>query len=191
MTAKKEIKKRYADPVKGKKMTTKKPATKKEPKKRILKQDFNQQKFDNILNRLSFSSLGVVASCKLEDVDPHYFYNWLNGNEERLQAYTRARERQADFLADEIIEISNDSTGDKKTIYKDGALIEVEDKEFASRSKLKVDARKWIASKLKPKKYGDKIEVDQKTEHSGTVSHVITGMTIVDRLENEDEFKEN
>lgn len=169
-------------------MTAKKTVAKKKiVKKRVFKKDFNQQTFDNILNHLSFSSLGVVACCKLNKLDPHYFYEWMNGNEDRLQAYTRARERQADFLADEIIEISNDSTGDKKTIYKDGVLIEIEDKEFASRSKVKIDARKWIASKLKPKKYGDKIEVDQKTELSGSVQHVITGMVIID--ESEDEIK--
>lgn len=190
MTAKKEIKKRHQDLIVGKKTPAKKPVAKKKVvKKRVFKKDFNQQTFDNILNHLSFSSLGVVACCKLNELDPHYFYDWMNGNEDRLQAYTRARERQADFLADEIIEISNDSTGDKKTIYKDGGFVEIEDKEFAARSKVKIDARKWIASKLKPKKYGDKIEVDQKTELSGSIQHVITGMTIID--ESEDEIKLN
>ena len=42
-------------------------------------------------------------------------------------------------------------------------------------SKLRVETRKWIASKLKPKKYGDKVQ----TEHSGSVAITpITGMEI-------------
>ena len=107
----------------------------------------------------------------------------MEGNEKRLQDYARARELQADFIADQIIDISNDKTGDTMIIYKDGEPIEVEDKEFVSRSKLKIDARKWIASKLKPKKYGDKLEVDQKTELSGKIDHTITGMQIVNSSE--------
>ena len=45
--------------------------------------------------------------------------------------------------------------------------LEVENKEWTNRSKLRVDARKWVASKLKPKKYGDKLDVDANVE--GTI----------------------
>lgn len=55
--------------------------------------------------------------------------------------YARAREAQADHLFDEIMEIADDSTED------------------VNRSRLKVDARKWAAGKLRPKVYGEKAEV--------------------------------
>ena len=161
------------------KKPAKKPEKKKVVEKPILKQTFNQKTFDNIINQLSFSDLSLTNICKSFDLNPAFFYMWLEGNEERIKQYTRARELQADFLADQIIDISNDKIGDTIIIYKDGVPIEVEDKEFVSRSKLKIDARKWIASKLKPKKYGDKIEVEQKTELSGKIEHTITGMQIV------------
>ena len=55
--------------------------------------------------------------------------------------YARAREAQADTLADEITEIA-DTEPDP------------------NRARVRVDARKWIASKLKPKRYGDRIDVE-------------------------------
>lgn len=66
---------------------------------------------------------------------------WLASDEHeefRVQ-YARAREDQADFYADEIIEIADKA-------------------EDAAKARLQVDARKWKASKLAPKKYGDKIQ---------------------------------
>ena len=69
--------------------------------------------------------------------------------------YAHAREAQADLLAAEILEIADDSSGDIIT-DKDGRTRL--DREFVARARLRVDARKWLASKMAPKKYGDKIE---------------------------------
>lgn len=69
--------------------------------------------------------------------------------------YVCAREAQADFYADEIIEIADD--GRRDYAIEDG--IEVVDHDHISRSRLRIDARKWYASKLHSKKYGDKVAV--------------------------------
>ena len=88
-------------------------------------------------------------------------YDWLLKHEEFANHYTRAREEQADTLADEIIAIADEQPEiiaviDKKT----GALIEHKlDGAFLQWQKNRIDARKWTAMKLKPKKYGDKIAV--------------------------------
>ncbi|WP_025899059.1 hypothetical protein [Sneathiella glossodoripedis] len=66
---------------------------------------------------------------------------WLRDKEEFRLQYTRAREDQADYYADEIIEIADDEN------------------KRADDKRLMIDARKWAASKLKPKKYGDKLEL--------------------------------
>lgn len=80
-------------------------------------------------------------------------FKWLASTEQFAEQYARAREAQADTLADEILDIaddgSNDYMGEDETYNGDAV----------QRSKLRVDARKWIAAKLKPKKYGDKIDV--------------------------------
>lgn len=77
-------------------------------------------------------------------------FKWLIESEKFAEQYARAREAQADTLADEILDIaddgSNDYMGEDETYNGDAV----------QRSKLRVDARRWIAAKLKPKKYGDR-----------------------------------
>jgi hypothetical protein len=75
---------------------------------------------------------------------------WLGDDENFRKQYERARDAQADTLADEILDIADDGSNDfmgEDEKYNGDAV---------ARSKLRVDARKWIAAKLKPKKYGDK-----------------------------------
>jgi hypothetical protein len=72
---------------------------------------------------------------------------------------TRARAEQADKLFREIIEIADDASDDYVTTS-DGKRIV--DHENIQRSRLRVDARKWAAARLAPKKYGDRVEHDVK-----------------------------
>ena len=69
---------------------------------------------------------------------------WLSKYPEFSEQYARAREEQADAIADECLDIA-------------------EHEPDVQRARLKIDTRKWFASKMKPKKYGDK----QTLEHSG------------------------
>lgn len=78
---------------------------------------------------------------------------WLRENKPFQTQYAGAREEQADVLADEILEISDDGKLDYKIDPERGLVI---DGDNIQRAKLRVDSRKWIASKLKPKKYGEK-----------------------------------
>lgn len=81
-------------------------------------------------------------------------YFWLRDKKDFLESYTRAKEDQADTLADEIIEIADDGRND--TIMDDEGNIRT-DHDVIARSRLRVEARKWVAAKLKPKKYGDRV----------------------------------
>jgi hypothetical protein len=116
--------------------------------------DINQ-KCIGICNELANSNKGVGGLCKANSISAATFYDWLNLSEDNAKRYARAREAQADFIVDEIIEIADDNSGDT-TVTENGIQ---ENREFTSRSRLRVDARKWIAAKLRPKKYGDKIDV--------------------------------
>lgn len=78
-------------------------------------------------------------------------------NKDFRQQYTRAREAQAEVLADEMIDIAEDGSNDW---YEDEDGKERPDHEHINRSRLRIDTRKWIASKLLPKKYGDKQTID-------------------------------
>jgi hypothetical protein len=67
--------------------------------------------------------------------------------------YVQAKQLQAELFAEEVIDISDDSTYDIK-LNKDGEP--VADNEVVQRSRLRVDTRKWVACKLAPRLYGDK-----------------------------------
>lgn len=93
-------------------------------------------------------------------------YKWLIENQSFSEQYTRAREVQADVMADEIIDISDDGSNDT---YEDDDGHKKTDYDVIARSRLRVDSRKWIASKLKPKKYGDKVTAEHTGEGGGPI----------------------
>lgn len=72
---------------------------------------------------------------------------WLQRHEEFREQYAHAREVQAELLAEDIINLSD-------AVIEDGAAV--------AKARLQVDARKWYASKLAPKRYGDRIQHEQK-----------------------------
>ncbi|MBW9076937.1 terminase small subunit protein [Rhizobium pusense] len=88
-------------------------------------------------------------------------FDWLA--DDRYEAfrikYARAREAQADALFDEMIDIADDGRNDwmeKKNA--DGENIGwTENGEALRRSDLRIKTRQWMASKLQPKKYGEKL----------------------------------
>lgn len=82
-------------------------------------------------------------------------FRWLESNQKFRDMYVRAREAQADTLADEILDIADEGLND--TYVDDNGNVRT-DHEIVARSKLRVDARKWIAAKLKPRVYGDRAE---------------------------------
>ena len=94
-------------------------------------------------------------------------YRWQLDNPEFRQAYARAREDQADTFADEIVQIADDASNDTM-VDEDGH--EYTSHENIQRSKLRVDTRKWVAAKLKPKVYSDR----QQVEHSGAIETTTT-----------------
>lgn len=82
---------------------------------------------------------------------------WL-GDERRKafrEQYARAREAMADALAEETLEIADDASNDTE-IGEDGQLKLKRDS--FERARIKIDARRWYAGKVAPKKYGSKLE---------------------------------
>lgn len=105
--------------------------------------------------------------CTDEDMPPaRTVFDWLASRPEFSQQYARAREAQADALAEECLDIADDGTNDwmeRQSESEKGAGVNngwVLNGEHVQRSRLRIDARKWYASKLAPKKYGDKIELE-------------------------------
>lgn len=123
---------------------------------------FNEAIAEEICERVATTSRGLDFICEADDDLPcaRTVHRWLAANETFCQSYLRARERQADRLFDECLEISDDGTNDTKVVGADGNEREVQNSEWISRSKLRVDTRLRMAGKLAPKKYGDKLDIN-------------------------------
>ncbi|MFP9529107.1 terminase small subunit-like protein [Pectobacterium brasiliense] len=89
---------------------------------------------------------------------------WLARNEEFRAQYVRAKEEGAEAIAEELFDIADDGTNDwMEKLDKDGECIGYQlNGEHVQRSKLRIDTRKWYLSKIMPKKYGDKVQHEQK-----------------------------
>ena len=89
-----------------------------------------------------------------------HFYRIVNADKEICNQYARAMEQRADVIFDQIIGIADNDDPDSDV----------------QRDRLRVDARKWVVSKMLPKKYGDK----QETEISGGLNlHADDGLTVI------------
>ncbi|MBZ7920545.1 terminase small subunit protein [Ensifer adhaerens] len=76
--------------------------------------------------------------------------------------YARAREVGMEALGDEILQIADSQEGD---IIKTEDGREIVNHDAIQRAKLRVDTRKWLMSKIAPKKYGDRLDLN----HSGSI----------------------
>ncbi|PTR10815.1 hypothetical protein C8R32_101345 [Nitrosospira sp. Nsp5] len=94
------------------------------------------------------------AMCVETGISQRVLWNWLASDAALMQQYLRAKELCVDAYAEEIIEISDDGS---KDTYTDEKGKEVMNREVIARSQLRIDARKWYAARLAPKKYGDKL----------------------------------
>ncbi len=102
-------------------------------------------------------------------------FRWLQSNQSFREQYALAREVQADSWADDIIEIADDSSGD--TIVDPESGNERFNSEYAARSRIRVDTRKWLMARMAPKKYGDKIT----QEHTGPGGGAVTFQTVYEQ----------
>lgn len=110
--------------------------------------DYTKDMADKICEKIS-GGLSLRAICAEPGMPARgTVYRWLIENADFQDQYARARDKQADYFAEEIIEIADSAEAESAAV---------------SKAKLQIDARKWAASKIAPKKYGDKQEIDVKS----------------------------
>lgn len=137
--------------------------------------EFTPEKGDAICERL-VEGESLRSICLSDDMPAaSTVCRWLANNEAFRKQYACAREAQADTLADESLDIADDGTNDWMERKNDvGEVVKVEYQgDHVQRSRLRIDTRKWLAGKLAPKKYGDKValvggdpETDQPIQYS-------------------------
>ncbi len=108
------------------------------------------------------------------------FYQWLDNDEVKAKQYARATEVRADIIFDDILAIADENTNDT-SINENG--IEVVNNDVIQRSRLRIDARKWVLSKLNPKKFGDKTDI---TSGGEKIQNMPTSIQVEINKANED-----
>jgi len=100
----------------------------------------------------------VRTICKSDDMpDPATIFKWLASKPEFCEQYAKAKELAAEALAEDIFDIADDNALD----YVDGPDGQLRvNNDAIQRAKLRVDVRKWYLSKIMPKKYGDKQQLE-------------------------------
>lgn len=127
---------------------------------------FTQATADKICERLAKAE-SLRSICSDADMPcTTTVCKWLSDRPDFAAQYARAREAQADTIFDEILDIADDATNDFME-RKNGDGSEAFNSEHVQRSKLRIDARKWMAGKLAPKKYGEKLDITSDGEKIG------------------------
>lgn len=94
---------------------------------------------------------------------PSTVLEWTEKHPEFGEQYTRTRARSYLLLAEEIIDISDEEATTIK--HEDEDVVVAFDATAVARNRLRVDTRKWMLSKMLPKIYGDKLDLN----HSGGI----------------------
>lgn len=125
-----------------------------------------------ICERVATTTLGLERLCAAHDDLPSKFTVnlWRYRYPEFSTQYAMAKLTQADLLAEECLEIADDTSQDTKIDPETG--YEVCNTEFIARSRLRIDTRKWLAAKLLPKQYGT-IAEDKKTASETLVEKLL------------------
>lgn len=122
--------------------------------------DFTQELADRICEQLA-DGISLRTVCKADEMPcAATVFSWLRTKPSFLEQYTRAKEESADALVEDMLDIADTASNDWMEDHdKDNPGYRLNG-EAINRSRLRVDTRKWIASKLKPKKYGDKVQTE-------------------------------
>jgi hypothetical protein len=97
------------------------------------------------------TGMSCFKACQHAGVPMPTFMLWVSQDSELADRYAQARENFVERIAQEVMELSDVDVGETPDGRKDWAAVQ--------KHKLQVDTRKWLLSKLAPKKYGEKIEI--------------------------------
>ncbi len=128
-----------------------------------------------ILERIADGE-SLRAICEGENTPARSLvFEWLAADASFADQYAHAREEQADALFDEILDIADDGRNDwMKRNHGEDDPAWVENGEALNRSRIRIDARKWMAGKLRPKKYGDRVDGELTLKADETITGLMT-----------------
>ena len=136
---------------------------------------YDEKIADQICDAIATQSKGLAAIIHDLDlaISPSLVYKWIQQNKEFRERYARAKADQARILADEIAEIADTiqpGVIETESIDSKGKTsVERKTIDMLEHRKLRIDSRKWLAAKLLPKVYGDKMQTELTGADGGEV----------------------
>lgn len=120
-------------------------------------------KFDETITLIATEGMSLRKALSITGLSGSTFDAYVTGSDEvsiaRAKRYAHAREKRAEMLFEEMLEIADTpKEGVTTRIDKDGNFI-TEHSDMLGHRKLQIDTRKWALSKMLPKKYGEKLDV--------------------------------
>lgn len=97
------------------------------------------------------SGMSALKSCAKIGLSQSCLNDWLNADPDLAADYARARSDLIELYAEQTMKIADEPVA----LTAEGKV----DTGAVQKQRLQVDTRKWLLSKMAPKKYGDKIEV--------------------------------
>lgn len=129
--------------------------------------DYSQELADAICELVA-SGNSIRTICSAENMpSKSSVFKWMIEHKEFADQYARAKDAQVDAMGEELLDISDDISGDVS------GELEMPNSVAVQRAKLRVDTRKWLMGKLRPKKYGDKVQ-HTGGDGEGPVQFVVT-----------------
>lgn len=137
--------------------------------------EYDQMIADEICERIADGE-SLRRICQDEHLpNKSTVFKWLAIIPAFADQYAHAREAQADTMADDILQIADDGLNDK---YMDDDGVERVDHDVVARSRLRVDARKWLAAKMAPKKYGERIQQEVRVTQVADILAAVDGTAL-------------
>lgn len=139
---------------------------------------YTQDLADLICERLALGE-SMRTVCAPDDMPAmSSVFKWLREHKEFSEQYARAKEESTDAMAEDLLYISDTPLmGEIRTIKPDGS-VEIKQDEMLGHRRLQVDSRKWLMAKMKPKKYGDKL--DMTTNGKDLPTPILGGLSVKD-----------
>lgn len=95
--------------------------------------------------------MSLRKSCLASGTTAQSFIRWCDDDKSLSERYAHAREAMIDKMADELLDIADTPAKTNENGSIDNGAVQ--------EKRLQIDTRKWVLSKIAPKKYGDKLEV--------------------------------
>lgn len=97
------------------------------------------------------------SACDKLKISSATIASWIKSDAEFEKHYARACDVRADAIFEEMLEIADDGRNDWMRVHDEDNLGYRENGEAIRRSALRLDTRKWVLGRMKPKIYGDKL----------------------------------